>query len=84
MTPTLYVRALETARKIAGVRTNPEHWANAMVHAFRIWTGESTLLTWCGIEVDLTDKGRQTTDLISCLQCGQGSWRAFRGEGEQL
>lgn len=79
MNTVLYKRSCETASKIAGVRTNPQHWASAVVHSFREWTGEHTLATWCGLDVDLKDGARQTTDLINCLSCGQGSWTAWRG-----
>ena len=77
MSPT-YVRDWSTARTIAGVRLNPTHWAGVTVHAFHVWTGEHVLLTWCGIEANLEDGARQTTDLISCLSCGQASWEALR------
>ena len=71
-----YQRDCETRREVGGVRTNPSHWANISVHAFRHWLGESTLITHCDIEIDVARDGRQTTDLISCLQCGQASWLA--------
>lgn len=76
--PTAYWRDVETRRRAAGVRTDPTHWASAVVHAHHKWLTESTLLTWCGIEVDVAEKGRQTTDTISCLQCGESSWKALR------
>jgi hypothetical protein len=79
-----YRRDHETARAVAGVRTNPEHWASAVVHAFRCWKSDSVLQTWCDLEVDVSQRGRQTTDLIDCLQCGQGSWRGFQGERQRL
>lgn len=75
-----YARDQETRRKAAGVRVNPTHWASASVHAHRTWTGQTTMQTWCGIDVNLEDGARQTTELISCLGCGQGSWLAFRVE----
>lgn len=34
------------------------------------------MTVWCGIEVDLADGARQTTDLVSCLQCGEASYQA--------
>lgn len=49
------------------------------VHAHRQWTGNNTMLLWCGIEADFSAGARQTTDLISCVQCAQASWTAWRG-----
>lgn len=76
-----YERNKQTARTAAGVRLNPDHWASRTVHAFREWTGESTLTTWCGIDVDLAAGGRHTTDLIGCVQCSQASYDALRNFG---
>lgn len=72
-------RDRETVRRACGVRVKPGHWANASVHSFLRWTGESSLLTWCGIEANTADGARLTTDLISCLQCAQNSLTATRG-----
>jgi hypothetical protein len=72
-------RDKDTASKIAGVYVSPLHWAARQVHAFRTWTGERTLVTWCGLAVDLSAEARQTADLISCLSCGQASWDALKG-----
>ena len=76
---TATARDHETSRRASGVRVNPTHWANAAVHAFHRWTGETELLTWCGLTVNLADGGAHTRDLITCLQCGQASLRAARG-----
>lgn len=73
-----YQRDRATQRTVVGVRLNPTHWASVTVHAFRQWTGAATLQTWCGITADLEDGARQTTDLISCTQCSQASWKALR------
>lgn len=74
-------RDRQTVRTACGVRTDPTHWASATVHAHRTWTGEATILTWCGLDVDLSAGARQTTDLVSCLSCGRASWLAFRDGG---
>lgn len=80
MSPTAtYRRDRQTSRTTSGVRINPGHWASISVHAFHRWTGETTLVTWCGIEVELGDGGRLTTDIITCVQCPVGSMQAFRG-----
>ena len=81
MSATTHARDRETVRKACGVRVNPEHWASAMVHAFRTWTGEHELETWCGLAVDLSDGGTLTSDLITCLQCPSASLQAFRRKG---
>lgn len=69
-------RDAATVKKQCGVRVNPTHWAARAVHSFRTWTGETALVTWCGINVDLADGGAQTTDTITCLQCAQASYTA--------
>ena len=74
-----YKRDHQTAKVSAGVRVNPGHWASISVHSFHRWTGEATVLTWCGITVELGDGGKLTTDLISCSGCGQASMQAFKG-----
>ena len=73
------LRDHETAKRSPGLRTDPTHWANTPVHSFHRWSEGTTALTWCGIRVDLSAGGAQTTDLISCLACGQASWEAVRG-----
>lgn len=73
-----YLRDVQTRRTVGGVRLNPEHWASVTVHAHRTWTSQHTIETWCGIEADMEAGARQTTDLISCLQCGQASWDRLR------
>lgn len=75
---TLDKRNRETVRGACGVRVNPEHWASVNVHAFRRWTGDSTVMTWCGLTADSSDGARLTTDLISCSACAQASIKAFR------
>lgn len=75
---TAYHRDRETQRKVGAVRVNPQHWASINVHAFRTWTGEHSLSTWCGIEIDLADGARQTTDTITCSGCAEASWQAYR------
>ena len=74
-----YERDMATSRKVSGVRVKAGHWASNTVHAFRRWTGETELETWCGIAVNLADGGAHTRDHITCLQCPQGSLKAFRG-----
>lgn len=76
-----YRRDHQTVKVSAGVRVKPTHWASISVHAFHRWTGEHSLVTWCGIAVELGDGARLTTDLISCVQCPVGSMQAFRGTG---
>jgi hypothetical protein len=78
---TTYERNKQTARTAAGVRVKDGHWASKTVHAFREWTGESDLTTWCGLDVDLSDGGRHTTDIITCLQCGEASWGVLWRDG---
>lgn len=80
-TPAAERRDHQTAKTTAGVRVVPGHWGSVSVHAFRTWTGEATLTTWCGLEVDLSAGGAHTTDLISCLQCSQASFDAIWGKG---
>lgn len=72
-----YQRDRETVRASCGVRLAPLDGASASVHAFRTWTGEATVVTWCGIEADLGDQSRLTKDLVSCVPCGQASKAAF-------
>lgn len=71
----------QVVRTTGGVYVRPGHWAARMVHAFHRWTGETTLATWCDLTVDLSEGGALTTDLISCLQCAEASWRHLRGKG---
>lgn len=80
MSVATYRRDRETTRSVAGVRTNPGHWAAQQVHAFRTWTDDRALVTWCGLDADLANGAYQTTDLISCQTCAQASWLAFRGD----
>lgn len=68
----------QVVRTSGGVYVNPGHWAARLVHAFRHWTGQTTLLVWCGITVDLEEGARLTGDTISCQQCSQASWVALR------
>ena len=69
-------RNKDTVRTVAGVRTDPSHWANTPIHSFRTWTGDRTLVTWCGIPIDLAAGAFQTTDTVTCLQCGEASFQA--------
>jgi hypothetical protein len=71
-------RDREVVRTTGGVYVPPGHWAASSVHSFHRWTGQTTLVTWCGIDVDLEDGARLTSDLITCLACGQASWQALR------
>lgn len=77
-TPSTYERDVATRRTLAGVRLSPSHILSKSVHAHRTWTGPTTMVTWCEIEVDLSDGARQTPDLISCLGCAQRSYDALR------
>jgi hypothetical protein len=63
---------------MAGVRVRPGHWASFTVHAFRRWTGEQVLVTWCDLTVDLREGGALTTNTISCQGCAEASWQAVR------
>ncbi|MCC7369676.1 MAG: hypothetical protein IT306_14700 [Chloroflexi bacterium] len=74
-----YERDQKTSRTVSGVWVKAGHWASSTVHAFRRWTGETELVTWCGISVNLADGGAHTRDHITCLQCPQASLQAFRG-----
>lgn len=74
-----YERDMATSRKVSGVRVKAGHWASSTVHAFRRWTGETELETWCGLSVNLADGGAHTRDCVTCLQCPQASIKAFRG-----
>lgn len=65
----------EAVRTSGGVYVNPTHWASRSVHAFRRWTGPTTVVVWCGLTVDLSQAARLTSDLISCLQCSESSWQ---------
>lgn len=76
---TTSARDHKTSATASGVRVKAGHWASSTVHAFWRWTGETTLSTWCGIEVNLADGGAHTRDHITCLQCPQASMQAFRG-----
>jgi hypothetical protein len=73
-----YIRDRQTARDVCGVRLPLSHALSKSVHAHRTWLSDSVALTWCGIEADMSDGASQTTDLISCLSCSEGSWKAFR------
>lgn len=72
-------RDQETSQRVSGVRVSRSDWAGKSVHAFHRWTGETELLTWCGIAVNLAEGGAHTKDHITCLQCAQGSLKALRG-----
>lgn len=71
-------RDRQVVRTTGGVYVAPGHWAARMVHSFRRWAGESMVETWCGLRVDVQEGGALTTDLITCLSCGQASWMAAR------
>ncbi len=73
-----YARDIQTRRTVGGVRLSPQHILSKSVHAFRMWTDDRALVTWCGIPVDLADGGVQTTELISCQGCPEASWKALR------
>lgn len=75
---TLAERDRATTRTMGGVRLKPGHWASVTVHAHRTWLSEHSMTLWCGIEANFEDGARQTTDLISCLGCGQASLDAWR------
>lgn len=75
MSPT-YTRDRDTARNVAGVYLNPRHPLSTSVHAFHHWTGDRILATWCGVPVDLTEGGAQTTDTINCLACAEASFQS--------
>lgn len=68
-------RDTETARTVAGVRLPPAHILSKSVHAFKTWTDERTLQTWCDIPVSLAEGGLQTQETITCLACGQASFQ---------
>jgi hypothetical protein len=68
-------RDAATAAAVAGVYLNPTHGGSRTVHAFRTWTGERTLETWCAIAAGLADGAHQTTDVISCVQCAEASYQ---------
>ena len=76
---TLVERNRATTRTMAGVRLKPGHWASVTVHAHRTWISDTTMTLWCGIEADFEDGARQTTDLVTCVQCAQASLLAWRG-----
>lgn len=79
-----YQRDRQTARTVGGVRLQAGRWASGTVHAFWLWVGDTTIRTWCDVEAELLQDGaRQTTDLISCLQCGQASWLAISDHATQ-
>lgn len=68
--------ALRDRQTVCGVRLNPAHGAGTTVHAFKAFTGDTTLETQCGVAADFEDGARQTTDLISCLGCAESSFQA--------
>lgn len=70
-----YLRDRQTARDVCGVRLPPAHTLSQSVHAFKGWTGERTLMTWCEIPVDLREGGLQTMETITCSGCGQNSYQ---------
>lgn len=76
---TLDKRNRETKNGACGVRIPPV-WPHGRVHAFRCWTGEKTLVTWCGEVADLQDGAEQTRALITCRPCGDASLSACRTE----
>ena len=72
-------RDQKTSRQTSGVRLNdPTHWATRTVHSFHHWRGETEVMTWCALTGNLADGARLTTDLVSCLGCGQASLLAVR------
>lgn len=80
MSVTATDRDRHVVKTTGGVYLLPGHWASVSVHSFHHWTGETTLVTWCGIEMDQEAGARLTPDLITCLSCGQASWKALRGD----
>jgi hypothetical protein len=78
---TTHQRDTATVRSTCGVRLSPDHILSTSVHSFKTWTGERTLVTWCGIPVDLARGGIQTTETITCVTCAEASWLAFKGVG---
>lgn len=72
-------RDQKTSSETSGVWIKPGHWASVTVHAFWRWTGETALLTWCGLEANMADGARLTTDTITCVQCAQASLRGVMG-----
>lgn len=62
-------------RDTCGVRIRPGHWASQSVHAFKSWTGERTLSTWCELDADLADGAVKTTETITCSACAEVSFR---------
>jgi hypothetical protein len=78
VTATYAERDRQTSRIYSGVRV-PPIWPGARVHAFHHWTGETTLLTWCGVEGDTEDGAETTTAFVNCSQCAVASLVYLRG-----
>lgn len=72
-------RDQKTSQQTSGVMLKPGHWASAPIHSFQRWTGETELLTWCGLTANTADQARLTREIINCVQCGQASLTAVRG-----
>lgn len=75
---TAYRRDHRTSQQTSGVWIKPGHWASTTVHAFHRWTGETSFVTWCGLEANTADGARLTTDVITCVQCPVAWLEAFR------
>ena len=73
-----YRRDHATSGATSGVWLKPGHWASVTVHAFHRWTGETSFVTWCGLEANTADGARLTRETITCVQCAEASLRAFR------
>ncbi len=73
-----YRRDHATSGATSGVWLKPGHWASVTVHAFHRWTGETSFVTWCGLEANTADGARLTRDTITCVQCAEASLRAVR------
>jgi hypothetical protein len=74
-----HARDAATVRSACGVRLSPDHILSKSVHSFRQWIGDSEASVWCGIECDVSQGARLTTETITCLSCSEASWLAFKG-----
>lgn len=72
-------RDQKTSQQTSGVMLKPGHQMSRWIHSFKHWTGETELVTWCGLTANTADQAHLTREIINCVQCGQASLMAIRG-----
>jgi hypothetical protein len=68
----------KTSQQTSGVILKPGHWSSAPIHSFHHWTGETEVVTYCGLAANMADGARLTREIVNCVQCGQASLLAIR------